>query len=57
MGILEPAPMAKGTGYKAKWAIDFMKVMTLPVCLILLTVFGQWSNPTAVVYAALHGNL
>jgi hypothetical protein len=55
MGLLDPAPMPKGTGYKSKYAIDFFKVMTLPCCLALIHWFHQWHNSTALIYTAIHG--
>ena len=40
---------------KQKWFIDSHKAVTFLFVLILMAVYGQWQNPTAWVYLALHG--
>lgn len=40
---------------KQKHFIDTHKAMTGPFVLLLMAAYGQWSNPTAWIYLALHG--
>ena len=44
-----------GQGIKLKHFIDPAKGLTPLICIFLITYYGQWENPTATTYLALHG--
>ncbi|KAJ3257164.1 hypothetical protein HK103_004862 [Boothiomyces macroporosus] len=50
----EPVPPQK-PGFKHAIPIDLLKAGTLPVCLIISTIYKSFNNPTMMVYTALHG--